>query len=585
MSQLNKESPVDYQKLRALRVYAELIGKRYNVEVVFDPSAQTASNDGKVITLPAVDWGNEEDLLLVECMIDHEAGVHSRKTDFELGARRLAKASPLVQVLANVFEDRWGETSLAAEKPGCDRAIAKGWEVLVKRGQISIEPPKDLAALLVEGLLYGLCAEVGRTCVVPHHSTRWDELENLIGDPSATAIWDTASEGIKRCASTSDAIDLAEEIERLLKSPPPPPPPAPAPSPSQAGGKSSSNPQGQEQEQEQDGQDPDQDPQGQGQGQGQGQDKPSEAEQAANRKKILEASKEQAGSGELSDVLSKALKNSPTAKQAEREGLTGGTGFSSYPAQLSGNPALESEIASASRPISNTLGAKLEDYLAAVVQSGVEWKATGRKIDGRKLPAMLTSGEVKIFKRRQDETAINTAVSIILDISGSMDSRLSCGNTRLTAAASSTRALGDVLDQFEVPFDVTFYGTSVTKAKGFDDSWRSKRGLFWTHTEGDTATHKAVATVLPEIAARQEERKLLVLVTDGEPGRLKESVGMLAQARPLGVEPLIVLVTSVGGLTNFAGELKKAGINSQVANKTGQIANAVFAAFKEVADV
>ena len=116
----------------ALAATASILGHKHGIEVVLDPRANTASTDGKRITLPVVTTlGNEDHVALIEGLVDHEA-MHVRHTDFSV--LQNGTFSPLVASLGNLIEDVWGEREQAVIYPGCARSIRKSMEVMIKLG-------------------------------------------------------------------------------------------------------------------------------------------------------------------------------------------------------------------------------------------------------------------------------------------------------------------------------------------------------------------------------------------------------------------------------------------------------------------
>jgi len=139
---------------------------------------------------------------------------------------------------------------------------------------------------------------------------------------------------------------------------------------------------------------------------------------------------------------------------------------------------------------------------------------SGRNIDHRVL-SRLPVGDTRVFRRKEDKTAINTAVLILLDRSGSMDGH------KMVVASQATLAMADALR--------TVPGVNVATA-AFPGSGHRVVPLtpfgampartiqnYGITAEGGTPLAPALGWAAVQFAARQETRKILVVVTDGQP--------------------------------------------------------------------
>jgi len=128
----------------------------------------------------------------------------------------------------------------------------------------------------------------------------------------------------------------------------------------------------------------------------------------------------------------------------------------------------------------DAMGAQLsvaKKKLQLLIQSTqkIAWdshKEMGR-LDSKRLVAAYQA-EPDVFKVKQDDTDLDTAVSILIDMSGSMK------GYRSEHAHEALVILSELLDQIGVPFEVT----------GFDESWnkeaiQSKEKAAWDRMRGD----------------------------------------------------------------------------------------------------
>ena len=744
------------QRFRSLVIYAKMLGIAWDVKVIFDPSCSTAWTNKKEIHLRPCTIGDEEDAVLMECLLDHEAGVHCRQTDFELLNRWAPTVPDFTKSLWNIFEDVWGERELYRFKPGCARSINAGLQILVNRGLYGPPSPGlHPAAALTNALLGGLrSSKLRQTALQTFHEKNWEIAQNYFGAGLSSRIWAVAQD-VDRCFSTGDAISLAERIVGMLRDymqmPPPPPPPPPSksddkqdkqdkpdikpdagePQDPQGSGDSNDEPGQPEDSPEKspgnpsddDSPDPpepgdsdkdnDSDDQGNGKGKasspGYGDGQPSDSKepgdsgspsdappgkssgkpsstskddaqpnpgeadgqpgsgsptqarsvtkdpgqkpgsssngpqpqpapapspptapdqnpiQSDTQKddpsslgtaapqpapmtpeefkdatnavlRTLQATAAQAGTGELGDALSKALGDSMAPSQAQSLGITAGNSWELNSSTLAPNVGIDNFVSETARPISVRLGSKLDTLLEAQTTANVYLKRQGRRLSPGKLVSLVTTGNQRIFKASDDVEELDTVLHIVTDISSSMNAGFGVVGTvgsesrtvsRIGAAASCTRALGDVLDRFDVTFAVSYFGACLTKVKGYEDNWRKKKELYWTRLESSTCTDQALIGVIPELASRIEQRKLLGLITDGVPAHAQSAALALSEARKLGIDCFVVILTdsTAGrcdpGLQTFKSQLDRFGIASATAHAVEELAQAVFDAVKQ----
>ena len=144
--------------------------------------------------------------------------------------------------------------------------------------------------------------------------------------------------------------------------------------------------------------------------------------------------------------------------------------------------------------------------------------------------ASISTGNVHVFKRHHEEGGINSAVSIVLDASGSMDDR-----NKDQLAIETTYALYETLTQAGVAVQViTFdqytsvlipFNTPVIKAKNIMKRF---------NTGGSTNDYFAIRFAHEQLLARPETRKVCFVLTDGE-GHVDMVKQQINQGNRLGI--------------------------------------------------
>jgi Mg-chelatase subunit ChlD len=131
------------------------------------------------------------------------------------------------------------------------------------------------------------------------------------------------------------------------------------------------------------------------------------------------------------------------------------------------------------------------------------------------LPTVAT-GNDRVFKRRLDVEGIDSAVVIVLDISGSMFGATDPAKNRVVSAVQACRALLETLNAAGVKVAVLGFGSYVYELKTFDANHRKASTLLGTlKAAGGTNDYTALRYAHQMLIKRQENRKLAFVITDG----------------------------------------------------------------------
>lgn len=156
----------------------------------------------------------------------------------------------------------------------------------------------------------------------------------------------------------------------------------------------------------------------------------------------------------------------------------------------------------------------------------------------RKAFTRFATGSTSIFSKRQHVEATKSAVSVLVDCSGSMNEY-----RRIQTAESITIQLSRILEKSGVSFNVTgFYGRSSEKALSGSGAtpvsavalieqavfipfktWKenlarasSKLGAISQCARRSTPDYSALSISIDELSRREEGRKILFLITDAD---------------------------------------------------------------------
>jgi cobalamin biosynthesis protein CobT len=149
--------------------------------------------------------------------------------------------------------------------------------------------------------------------------------------------------------------------------------------------------------------------------------------------------------------------------------------------------------------------------------SGFEEFQNNRKsgvLNVRALPTMAHND--RLFKRRKEHDGIDSAVTIVLDVSGSMFNNHAPLKSKMYHAILATYALLDTLSKAGVATSVVTFGCEVSLLKDFSTPYqRIKPLLERLASGGGTQDFVALSYAHSLLLNRQEERKVCFLLTDG----------------------------------------------------------------------
>lgn len=134
----------------------------------------------------------------------------------------------------------------------------------------------------------------------------------------------------------------------------------------------------------------------------------------------------------------------------------------------------------------------------------------------------------RLFQKREDLDGIDSAVSIVLDVSGSM-----CD--RINQACNVAYALADSLISAEAQVEIVLFGSMASRAMPFcSNKAKAKDVMSRVHMGGGTNDRMAVRMALDHLLLRQERRRVMFVITDGQ-GCVRDVNLMCQSAMALGI--------------------------------------------------
>ena len=229
------------------------------------------------------------------------------------------------------------------------------------------------------------------------------------------------------------------------------------------------------------------------------------------------------------------------------------------PEPYAGNPRAGLELLARVQPESRRLMARLQGLVQA---SRFDRPAPVRQ-GPRLMPKRLyraALGDARLFARKRERVTVNTALHLLIDLSSSMSApvRVAGDLTRArdTIALESALALALALDAIHgVSLAVSaFPGRSGDQSRlstliRHGERARARSGAFVQRARGGTPMRGALMFAAADLLARPEPRRVILVLTDGQPAELDATRELLRHCAQAGLETLgIGIGIDVSGL-------------------------------------
>ena len=526
--------------IQALPLIASALGRKFGVKV--EIGGERAFTDGKSIHIPALPLESDENTLnLARGYLDHEAA-HLRVTDFDL-----VKKSHLTGIerhVWNILEDFMVERKLAAIYPGC----GENFNWLAKHLFLGTANESSPAQALFNCLLLSV-----RSFAVPELAREKAALEGLINTayPALLAELEPLVKGIfHKCQDTRSCISMAKAIVDCIQNyVDKHPEPEQAQNPSytednkEVQKENKSNPicSGNSDENHQ---------KSETSAKSDNPADSSENTQSDNAQTNENGETQDTGcaSATLKDVLENAngIKVSDmgvlAGQMLETIGKTcaGSQLEVAIPRKSVNQPFSPSDIAGI-RQKTSALRTRLTALLQSKVLCRIHPGRSGR-IDPKWVSNLAVS-DPKVFSRRNEKHGMNTAAPILLDATGSMSN-----GKKIALACHACYAVSEAL--YKIP-GISVAVTSFPNGASHD----SEHGLscwntvcpvlepnqkfhsnFQVKANGSRPMASSLWWVLQQMQLLSEKRKILLILSDGEPDNLQETLKALDAHRACGHE-------------------------------------------------
>ena len=505
----------------ALPIVAAAYGEKFGVKVLIQ--GQDAFTDGERIVIPTANPDDPHYQQIAWGYLAHEAA-HIRHTNFDMVQK--ASSKPIRKALLNIIEDVRIENELAKDYPGTRRSISQVIEYMVDTQQMCVPEQLEPASNLQAWLLFRLrCHFLGQKALTPLYQAV-DERVRQLFPAAAMSRLSAMLTAVPSLASTGEVLKLVDAIVAMLEEESRPPQDESDADGGDDIGQDASN----YSNNSSDSQTPEADSSAMGDAAETGDS--DHSDQADNLRQALEASAAQFEPdtfAQVAEVLSE-----------QAEGHQGVTPLSLPQAEqaMLGDEAILTLSASES--------AQIRARLRGMVQSSQDnrnhAKRHGLRVATHRLAA-LQAGESRLFIQRQPRIAPNAAVHLLVDISGSMGKPIGEGNRKYFHVANEAAlALAMALEGIPgvVPAVSYFPGIhqEVSIALLPKQSVRHRAACFDQKPRGCTPMAQAMWFAANSLLAQKQKRKLMIVLTDGDPDDWAATHDIVDRCRRSGFELL-----------------------------------------------
>ncbi|EGQ8735571.1 VWA domain-containing protein [Vibrio parahaemolyticus] len=505
----------------ALPIVAAAYGEKFGVKVLIQ--GQDAFTDGERIVIPTANPDDPHYQQIAWGYLAHEAA-HIRHTNFDMVQK--ASSKPIRKALLNIIEDVRIENELAKDYPGTRRSISQVIEYMVDTQQMCVPEQLEPASNLQAWLLFRLrCHFLGQKALTPLYQAIDQRVRQLF-PAAAMSRLSAMLTAVPSLGSTGEVLKLVDAIVAMLEEESRPP--------QDESDADSGNDIGQDaindSNNSSDSQTPETDSSATGDFAETGDS--DNSDQADNLRQALEASAAQFEPDtfvQVAEVLSE-----------QAEGHQGVTPLSLPQAEqaLLGDEAILTLSASES--------AQIRARLRGMVQSSQDNRNHGKRHGLRVATHRLAAsqaGESRLFIQRQPRIAPNAAVHLLVDISGSMGKPIGEGNRKYFHIANEAAlALAMALEGIPgvVPAVSYFPGIhqEVSIALLPKQSVRHRAACFDQKPRGCTPMAQAMWFAANSLLAQKQKRKLMIVLTDGDPDDWAATHDIVDRCRRSGFELL-----------------------------------------------
>ena len=533
----------------ALPIVAAAYGRKFGVQISI--GGNEAMTNGKVIQIPAVADTAKN---LAYGYLAHESG-HIRFTDFELSRH----SQPIGRFVEGVLEDIRIENAMIRIYPGTRSTLDSVFESLVAADTISpVSDQIGAPEILCNGLLHLTRHRYRKQTALRNHAKQADQvMRRVLGARFVHRLHGLLTE-IPTLQSTSDSMALARKIVALVEEE------AQNPATQPTTSEDDNPPDDDDQEHEQPAQDSGgeesdtENPVGADTDDGTGQSDRADLSEYQNdhdstsgtgsqesSAENIQSQGSQPNRSEITTALQAAL--AATEEELPEDVFqvvaeTLGAESLSAPTLLpttepfTGNSLVGRIALHRVKIHSAKLTARLQGLVQAHTLTCCRTVQRGRKLSPNHLHRAGV-GDPRIFQVRDHRVAPDTALHLLVDLSGSMAD----GQDRIALDAAMALALALEPIRGVSRAVSAFPGLhgqdqNVTAILAHGERVATRAGAFVQYARGGTPMTGALWFAAADLLSRSEERKVLLTLTDGAPNDMRSAKDLVNRATQAGIE-------------------------------------------------
>lgn len=494
-----------------LRIAMQALGSRMGVTLRIE--GDQAYTNGSEIIIPTLPPDDQKAAVLARGYVDHEAA-HVRHSDFK---RDMGTWGELI-------EEVYIERKQCAHYPGCTINLRELIAIL-KHEDGNFRGTKSQPMSLLTSWL--ICR--GRSAVLGQPlGDIASEMETWSRQNFGAHFCDQFAACVARigsCDSLDDCVNLGNEIGALIANPP---------SPRQQDKKPGA---GKKDQGAGNGNDPSDGDKGSGSPSGSGAGKPATAKQKDNLEKLRSDDVGKATQKiDLGKIVSQMLGNEHNrgVRTGNLEEIPG-THHPSVGAGSGGEDQIriEGELGfDDARRKTSRMRSQLAGLLQAVRLQQCNSKSAGHRIDSRSVYRVACrTPDTRLFAARRDKQDDNTAIVLLTDRSGSMNPEKMCVALQATFVTAEALELlpGVTCAAGAFPWD-----RDLVELKAFGAKPRA--GFFNIGSSGGTPMAEALLWAGMLLTHRQERRKIVIPMTDGQPDDIEKTRKAVDRLKECGIE-------------------------------------------------
>ncbi|MBC7949006.1 MAG: VWA domain-containing protein [Chitinophagaceae bacterium] len=503
---------------------AMTLGRDAKIKITVGGDGSYCKPDGSQINIarmPSTPLGR----MLMTGLVFHEIG-HKNYT-------KGGRPDGLLGDMMNVIEDVRVDKETIKARPGTCFNLEAVTTHYVNKG--SLEPANLAHALLGKVMAYGFGRVLKHKSILPLETLCNEMMDDAFGQEFIDDV-DAIIKDIPKLRSTRDTTVMAQKLIDLLINPPSQQKQQQAGSQElqQQSQKGKGNGTGKKQATKPDDQKQEQDDTkvsgsgGNGAGKGGGK-RPTPEE-------IAEMLKNKTGYGDLSALIRSELddiaESTPSSKLA---------GIPMLPdiGRLKANYGKLDEVEAISA--ASRMRARMMGMLQSIKMQPKSFGLSGRKLANERLVRMAT-GDPRIFKKKTETKEVNTAIVVLLDLSGSMNGRYEVANAAAFALHTTLFGLKGV-SICSMEFSGKDNEPEVNMLVDFGKKPKSEN--FNHHPFDGTPTDTAIWAGRATLLHRPEPRKIILILTDGCPDDSHETKAATKRTVQDGIE-----IAAIGIMAN-----------------------------------